>query len=124
MRNECTANEEIIPEIELSYKPLRMLSSLPIVTTTEHAYALFLRCWDTRKIQFVERLKVMLLSRSCNVLGICSISTGSAKGTVADPKLIFAAAIKVMHKVSFLLTIALVSVQRSEHNKLITSQLK
>lgn len=36
----------------------------------------------------------MLLNRANKVLGIFEVSSGSATGTVADPKLIFAAAIK------------------------------
>lgn len=36
----------------------------------------------------------MLLNRANKVLGIFEVSSGSSAGTVADPKLIFAAAIK------------------------------
>ncbi|MBL7870526.1 MAG: JAB domain-containing protein, partial [Cyclobacteriaceae bacterium] len=38
--------------------------------------------------------KVMLTNRANKVLGIFEVSTGGISGTVADPKLIFAAAIK------------------------------
>jgi DNA repair protein RadC len=37
---------------------------------------------------------VILLNRANQVLGIYEVSTGGVSGTVADPKLIFAAAIK------------------------------
>ena len=36
----------------------------------------------------------MLLNRANKILGIFDVSNGSSTGTVADPKLIFAAAIK------------------------------
>ena len=41
-----------------------------------------------------EQFKVMLLNRANKILGIFDVSNGSSTGTVADPKLIFAAAIK------------------------------
>lgn len=37
---------------------------------------------------------MLLLNRANKVLGICVISTGNVSGTVADPKLIFTAALK------------------------------
>lgn len=43
---------------------------------------------------FVEEFKVLLLTRSNQVIGIVPISQGGISGTVADPKLIFAAALK------------------------------
>ncbi len=46
------------------------------------------------KIEFVEQFKIILLNRANKVLGIYEVSTGGVSGTVADPKLIFAAAIK------------------------------
>lgn len=50
--------------------------------------------WDTGKIEFVEQFKVLLLNRANRVLGIYEVSTGGVSGTVANPKLIFAAALK------------------------------
>ena len=42
----------------------------------------------------MEQFKVLLLNRANKVLGIFEVSSGGSTGTVADPKLIFAAAIK------------------------------
>ncbi|WP_317168263.1 JAB domain-containing protein [Pontibacter pamirensis] len=42
----------------------------------------------------MEQFKVMLLNRANKVLGIYETSTGGVAGTVADPKLIFVAALK------------------------------
>lgn len=42
----------------------------------------------------LEQFKVVLLSRANKVLGIIQISSGGIAGTVADPKLIFASALK------------------------------
>ena len=55
---------------------------------------MLLENWDSTKIEFVEQFKVMMMNRANKVLGIFEVSTGGVSGTVADPKLIFAAAIK------------------------------
>jgi DNA repair protein RadC len=54
----------------------------------------FFKNWDLDKIEFVEQFKVMLLNRAHKVLGIYELSCGSVAGTVADPKLVFVAALK------------------------------
>lgn len=46
------------------------------------------------KIGFLEEFKIILLNRANKVLGICPISLGGISGTIADPKLIFATALK------------------------------
>jgi DNA repair protein RadC len=58
------------------------------------AYNLLIENWDTGKIDFVEQFKVLMLNRANKVLGIFEASTGGVSGTVADPKIIFAAALK------------------------------
>ena len=42
----------------------------------------------------VEQFKVLLLNRSNRVLGLVNVSSGGVSGTVADPKIIFVAALK------------------------------
>jgi DNA repair protein RadC len=42
----------------------------------------------------LEQFKVILTNRANKVLGILEVSTGGVSATVANPKLIFAAAIK------------------------------
>src|SRR4029079_9057506 len=55
---------------------------------------IFKQSWDENKIDFVEQFKVMLLNRSNRVLGIYKVSTGGITTTVADPRVILAAALK------------------------------
>ena len=43
---------------------------------------------------FLEQFKIILLNRVNKVLGILDISDGGISGTVADPKVIFVAALK------------------------------
>lgn len=50
--------------------------------------------WDKRKIELIEEFKILLLNRRNRVLGIVHISCGGFSGTIADPKVIFSAALK------------------------------
>lgn len=83
-----------VSEIILSYQPEIKLSDLPKITSSKEAYELLIGNWDQSKLRFIEQFKVMLLNRANKVLGIVNISTGGISGTVADPKLIFASALK------------------------------
>ncbi len=83
-----------VAEIELVYKTKVKVSERPQIKTSSDAYEVLKQSWDANKIVFVEQLKVMLLSRANKVLGIYQVSTGGMSGTVADIRLIFAAAIK------------------------------
>jgi DNA repair protein RadC len=83
-----------VAEIELVYKPKIDISNAPKVISSESAFRILKGAWDEYKIQFVESFKVILLNRGNRVLGVVEISTGGTAGTVVDPKLVFAAALK------------------------------
>jgi len=83
-----------VAEIKLTYSLLVKPSKLPKVAASRQAKEFFFQNWDLNKIEFVEQFKVMMLNRASKVLGILEISSGSSSGTVADPKLIFAGALK------------------------------
>ena len=83
-----------VAEIKLSYRAKVKPSERPQVTCSTDCYKVLKESWDTGRIEFVEQFKVMLLNRANKVLGIYEASTGGVAGTVADPKLIFAAALK------------------------------
>ena len=84
-----------VAEIELIYKSKIKASERPTVTTSRDAFKLFKQNWDENKIEFIEQFKVLFLNRSNKVLAIFELSTGGVTGTVADPKLVFAAALKL-----------------------------
>ncbi len=84
----------VVAEIKLSYHPAVKPSKCPKVSTSEEVHELFKANWDEDRLQLQEQFKVMLLSRANRVLGIVEISSGGMAGTVADPKLIFAVALK------------------------------
>ena len=83
-----------VAEIELVYKSKVKPSERPRITSTKEAYQILLQTWDANKIEFVEQFKVVLMNRAHRVLGIYELSSGGIAGTVADPKLVFMAALK------------------------------
>jgi len=83
-----------VSEIELVYKSKVKASERPQITSSKSAYEVLLKGWDENKIEFVEQFKVLLLNRANRVLGLYEVSTGGISGTVADPRLIFVAALK------------------------------
>ena len=85
---------EAVAEIELRYKTKVKASQRPKIKTSEDAAAIFRGIWEEDRIEFIEEFKILLLNRSNAVLGFVNISTGGVAGTVADPKLIMAAALK------------------------------
>jgi len=85
----------MVSEVELIYRSKVKASSRPQIKTVGDAYELLLKTWDKDKIEFIEQFKVVFLNRAKRVLGIYEVSTGGVSGTVADPKLIFMAALKM-----------------------------
>ncbi|OKL40015.1 JAB domain-containing protein [Pontibacter flavimaris] len=83
-----------VAEIKLSYRNKIKPCERPQVTCSADSYKVLRESWDKSKLEFVEQFKVLLLNRANRVLGIYEVSTGGVAGTVADPKLIFAAALK------------------------------
>ena len=83
-----------IAEVELIYKTKIKSSQRPSIKTSKDAADLLQQIWNENKIDFVEQFKVLLLNRANKVLGVVDLCTGGVTGTVADPKLIFIAALK------------------------------
>ncbi|HJU45464.1 MAG TPA: JAB domain-containing protein [Chitinophagaceae bacterium] len=83
-----------VAEIELVYRTNGYPIKQPVVNSSKKAYKILCQHWDRNKIELVEQFKVMLLSRSLKVLGILNLSSGGITGSIADPRLIFAAALK------------------------------
>lgn len=83
-----------LSEVDLIYKSTVKAADRPKIENSENAYKILLHNWDAGKIDFVEQFKVLLLNRANQVLGIYPVSTGGVTGTIADPKLIFVAALK------------------------------
>jgi DNA repair protein RadC len=94
MENTKETRQYQVAEIQLIYKSNVKPSERLKISTSKDAQGALMKSWDGTKLELVEQFKVMLVNRANKVLGIFELSTGGVTGTVADPKLIFAAAIK------------------------------
>jgi len=83
-----------VSEIQVSYRPKFKASERPRVSTSEEVYSILINNWDLNIIELQEQFKIILLNRANRVIGIYEVSTGGMSGTLADPKLIFSAALK------------------------------
>lgn len=87
-------NEMVVAEVQLVYKTKVKSSDRPKISTSLDVYDVLKKYWNYETIEYVEEFKIMLLNRANRVLGIMSISVGGMAGTIADPKVIFTAALK------------------------------
>jgi len=95
MENEIIQQEWYqVAEVELVYKTKVKASQRPQISTYEDSCKIFRQIWNPDKIEMVEQFKVLFLNRSNRVLGVYEASSGGITGTVADPRLILAAALK------------------------------
>lgn len=92
-KRQITLHE--VAEIQLSYKSNVKPSERPKVSASRDAADILLHSWDMSRIELQEQFKVMFTNRANRVLGVFELSTGGITGTVADPKLIFIAALRV-----------------------------
>jgi DNA repair protein RadC len=83
-----------VAEVELVYKTKVKASERPKISSVKDCYHLLKELWNENTIEMQEEFKVMLLNRGNRVIGIYEASAGGITGTVADPRLILAAAIK------------------------------
>jgi DNA repair protein RadC len=84
----------VVSEIELRYIPKIPFSQLPHVSESMDAYHFFITTWDKDKLQFIEQFRVMLLTDTNKVLGICTISTGCPAYITIEKKILFGTALK------------------------------
>jgi DNA repair protein RadC len=86
-----------VSEIDIVYKRKVACKAAqrPQVSTSADAYQICLHYWNKDKIELLEEFKVLYLNRANRVLHIFPVSQGGITGTVADPRLILGAALKV-----------------------------
>ena len=82
-----------VSEITISYKPI--IGEKPIVNSSDSAYKEILPFFPEELISLQEMFVVMYLNNAGYVIGVYKVSTGGITGTVADPRLILATALKV-----------------------------
>jgi len=83
-----------VAEVELTYRPNYKPSERPKIVSSKQAHQIFIAHWSLGQIEYLEEFKILLLNRRNRVLGIVDISIGGISGTLADPKVIFAVALK------------------------------
>lgn len=83
---------EVISEIEISYKPKR--ANHPVVKSSNDAYNYLVQFYPEESIALVEQFSVAFLNRANKIIGVQVISKGGITGTIADPRLIMATALK------------------------------
>lgn len=86
-----------VSEIEVVYKRKVnvKVSERPVIRTSKDCEEVFRNYWDEGKLELVEEFKVLFLNRSNRVLQLMSVSSGGITGTVADPRIILAAALRL-----------------------------
>lgn len=96
MEKEITIQDwNMVSEVELVYKSKVKPSQRLQIKKSSDVQELLRQIWDENKIELMEQFKVILLNRNNRVLGFFEASSGGVSGTVADPKLIFMAALKM-----------------------------
>ena len=83
-----------VAEVELIYKSKVKASERPLIRSSKDSCNVLRQIWDQNKMELFEEFKVLLLNRGNKVVGVYDVSRGGITGTVADPRLILAAAIK------------------------------
>ena len=86
-----------VSEIDIGYKRkvTCKASQRPLISSSADGYAVCMHYWNGDKIELLEEFKVLFLNRANRVLQIFPVSQGGISGTVADPRLILAGAIRV-----------------------------
>ena len=86
-----------VSEIDIIYKRkvTCKASERPLVSSSADCFRICQHYWNQDKIELLEEFKVLFLSRANRVLQIFPVSQGGITGTVADPRLILGAALKV-----------------------------
>lgn len=83
-----------VTELKLVYNLNYKISDRPQINTSIEVYKVLKDNWNFEIIEFLEEFKIILLNRANRILGIMPISVGGTAGTIADPKVIFASALK------------------------------
>jgi len=84
-----------VSEIKVSYLPKTTLRDKPMIQSSEEAFQYILEGFDRDTLALQEQFVVMYLNRANKVLGLYRASKGGITGTVADPRLILAIALKI-----------------------------
>jgi DNA repair protein RadC len=83
-----------VSEIEITYKPA--IGSKPEVTSSSDAYVILKEYYPENQIALKEYFVVMYLNQANRVIGVQKLSIGGLTSAVADVRLLFGTALKVL----------------------------
>ena len=83
-----------VSEITVAYHPKRKISEQPTIVSSSSAYECFMKVLDKDLLQFQEQALAIFLNAGNKLLGIHHLSRGGITGTVMDPRVLFAIALK------------------------------
>lgn len=114
-----------VNEVEIIYRNTTPYQDRIQIKSSATAYEILRATWDENRLELVEQFKILLLDQKNNCLGVSDISTGSMSACLADPKVIFATALKARAS-SLILAHNHPSgnLQPSEADKVLTRKLK
>ena len=83
-----------VSEIQVSYTPNLLLDRS--IKNSNDSFNLIQEQWDQNTLQMQEEVKLLLLNRNNNVLGIYSLAKGGLIGCVVDVRIILSIALKTL----------------------------
>ena len=88
--------QPLIAEITVSYNPKTKPSSRTAINSSQDAFTAVSQFFNEGTLQLQEEFVVLYLNRTNKVIGGYKLSKGGITGTVADPRLILAIALKTV----------------------------
>ncbi|MGA0556814.1 JAB domain-containing protein [Larkinella sp. VNQ87] len=83
-----------VNEVEIVYRNPILYQDRIQIRSSATAYEILLATWAQNRLELVEQFKILLLDQQNNCLGVSDIASGSMSSCLADPKVIFATALK------------------------------
>lgn len=85
----------VLPQLVLTYDLKVKPSQLYQVTRSADSYNILKKYWNQDTFNLLEEMNILYLNRANRVLAIYNLSKGGMTGTVCDPRLIIACALKM-----------------------------
>jgi len=83
-----------VSEIEITYRPA--IGSKPEVTSSSDAYLILKEYYPEKQIALKEYFVVMYLNQANRVIGVQKLSIGGLTSAIADVRLLFGTALKIL----------------------------
>lgn len=83
-----------VAEVALIYRNKVKPGNRPWAGCASRAYKILKETWDMNRIELVEQFKILLLDDFSACLGLSDIASGGVSECIADPKIVFATALK------------------------------